>query len=211
RVSSDPLGETHSAGLPPAYVGIDRTTGALIANPPGAPKGSNSFNTTAAEVYWRVALDLRLHNDGRATSFLAGSKLLGDEWRRKGMLAAAYSHAGPPTSKDESDALYSAVLPKLVVENPSFGDSIYATKIAPRYNQNGSYAVWGNGENLDEYRMDWIANALYGRALNDDWSNKAVAPYKERVFDDWRTDPNFNLAPPMPIVPTQPAVQKGAK
>jgi endoglucanase len=211
RVSSDPLGETHSAGLPPAYVGIDRTTGALIANPKGAPNGANSFNLTAAEVYWRVALDLRLHNDGRATSFLRGSNLLGDEWRRKGELAAAYSHAGPPTNKEQNDALYSAVLPKLTVENPSFAESVYATKIAPRYSQNDSYAVWGDGANIDEYRIDWIANALYGRALNDDWSNKAVAPYVEPVFDDWRTDPNFNTTPPESVVPAKPAVEEGAK
>ena len=211
HVSSDPLGETHSAGLPPASVGIDRKTGALIADPLGASKGASDFDTAAAEVYWRVALDLRLHNDGRATSFLQGSKLLGDEWRRKGSLAASYSHAGPPTSQVESDALYSAVLPKLVVENPSFGDSVYATKIAPRYSRSGSYAVWGNGENLDEYRMAWIANALYGRALNDDWSNKAVAPYNEPVFDDWRTDPNFNIAPLSLVVTEQPALKKGAK
>jgi endo-1,4-beta-D-glucanase Y/4-amino-4-deoxy-L-arabinose transferase-like glycosyltransferase len=174
NVTSDPLGGERSAGLPPAYVGIDRATGAYIANPKGAPRGSNTFDAYAAQVYWRIALDARLHDDGRADSYLKASEFLSDEWRRKGELFARYSHDGKPAAQSESLALYSAVLPKLNAQDQSLADALFAAKLVPQYNQDRDHATWGGGANVDEHRMAWLATGLYGRVINDDWSNRAL-------------------------------------
>jgi len=176
RVTSDPLGKDRSAGLPPAYVGIDRATGALIPNPKAAPRNANSFDAYAAQVYWRIALDARLHRDGRAESYLRASSFLSDEWRRKGELFSRYSHDGTPAAQDESLTLYSAVLPKLITQDQEVGDALYSAKLVPAYSQQRDHAVWGSGANIDEHRMAWLATGLYGRAINDDWSNRALRP-----------------------------------
>lgn len=171
RIMSDPLGEERSSGLPPAYVGIDRQTGALIASPKSVPGAGNTFNVYAAEVYWRLALDARLHDDGRATRLLESGSFLAEEWRRKHAIFSAYAHAGRAESQDESFALYAAVLPKIAAENRAVADQIYAAKLLPRYTQTGDRALWGAAVNIDEFRLAWLGNALYGSALNDDWSN----------------------------------------
>ncbi|MEN9936202.1 MAG: hypothetical protein RLZZ387_2781 [Chloroflexota bacterium] len=176
RASRARLGETRSAGLPPAYVGVDRETGALLENPRGAPTTGNTFDVYAAEVYWRLALDARLHDDGRAERLLTASTFLADDWRRSGSLASAYTHRGTREGREESLAFYSAVLPKIAAQSQPDADAIYTTKIATQYRQTRDTAVWGTEESIDTFRLAWLANALYGQELNDDWSNLAPKP-----------------------------------
>jgi endoglucanase len=167
------IGANRSAGLPPAYVGIDRESGALIATGRDLPKDASVFDASAARVYWRIALDARLHDDGRADTFLSASAFLHDEWRRKSELFSRYAHHGQPLARDESFTLYSAVLPKFAYGNQRFDDALYATKIATQYNARRDYALWGDGTSIAEQQLSWLAVGLYGQAINDDWSNKA--------------------------------------
>lgn len=165
-----PLG-VGSVGLPPAYVGIDRTTGAVTISPKGTPSAGDTFDTYAAEVYWRLALDARLHDDGRAAEVLKGSQFLTAEWQRKRAIVSAYDRGGVPASRDESLALYGAVLPAVAAHDQAAADQIYTAKLMARYSQTGEWALWGAGANIDEFRLAWLGNALYGSSLNDDWSN----------------------------------------
>lgn len=64
RAGDDPLGEARSAGLPPAYVAVDRATGALLPPADVQAAGAN-FTAEAAQVFWRVALDARWNGDAR--------------------------------------------------------------------------------------------------------------------------------------------------
>ena len=109
-VSNAALDGQRSAGLPPGVVRIDRETGAI--SPPDLADDTTAFDAEAAQVYWRVALDYRWHEDGRALSFLGASDFLSDEWARKGALAESYAHDGAVLSEGQSLTLYSAVLPK---------------------------------------------------------------------------------------------------
>src|SRR5205085_9883643 len=111
------------------YVGISRSSGAFLPNPTGAPDHGNMFDTTAAQVYWRVGLDAPWHTDGRAGSFLTASRFLHDEWFARGGLVSAYAHGGKPQTTGESLALYSAVLPKFMIEDPAVAHTLYATKL----------------------------------------------------------------------------------
>jgi endoglucanase len=171
RAIRNPLGADRSADLPPAYVGVDRETGALVANPTQAPMSSHTFGVYAAEVYWRLALDARLHDDERADRLLQTGKFLAAEWSGGQAIFSAYERAGRAASHDESFALYSAVLPALAAQDQAVADQVYTTRMMTRYSQTGDWALWGAGTNIDEFRLAWLGNALYGGALNDDWSN----------------------------------------
>ncbi|HMQ32915.1 MAG TPA: glycosyl hydrolase family 8 [Chloroflexaceae bacterium] len=170
-LASGPLpGAGRSAGLPPALVRIDRDTGAMAALP-GQPEEGAGFDASAAQVYWRVALDHRWHGDGRALSYLRASDFLLDEWARKGALAGKYAHSGRVVSDDESLALYSAVLPKFLVESRRAGHTLYATKISTAYTNTPEGMRWGDGKDLAEQRWAWMAAAFYLDALDHSWSN----------------------------------------
>jgi endo-1,4-beta-D-glucanase Y/4-amino-4-deoxy-L-arabinose transferase-like glycosyltransferase len=170
-VSSAPLGAERSAGLPPAYVGIDRTTGEFRANPQGAPAGS-AFDATAAQVYWRVGLDAQWHDDGRADSFLTASRFLRDEWRARGGFVSSYAHDGTPQGQAESLLLESAVLPRLMADDPGAGHALYATKLATAFDQSKNEGQWGNGDDIAQQRWLWLATGLYDNALNYQWPTK---------------------------------------
>lgn len=167
-VSSLPLGGDRAAGLPPAYVGIDRKTGEYIANPPGAPAGSD-FDATAAQVYWRVGLDAQWHDDGRADSYLKASRFLRDEWGARGGFVAEYAHDGTPHGREESLLLESAALPKFLVEDPGAAHALYATKIAHAFNTGNGAALWGDGQDITVQRWAWLATGAYDQALTYQW------------------------------------------
>ncbi|MFP4437411.1 MAG: glycosyl hydrolase family 8 [Chloroflexaceae bacterium] len=171
-VTNDQLGERRSAGLPPAYVGINRADGSLMPNPPAAPTRGNTFDEMAAQVYWRVALDEQWHEEGRATSFLTASRFLHNEWEDKGEMASSYAHTGTPETKTESLVLYSAVLPKFLVEEPQIAHELYATKLAAAFTRTASGNQWGSGTDIAEQRWAWLATGFYNGTLTYEWDNQ---------------------------------------
>jgi endoglucanase len=168
-VSQDPLGEERSAGLPPAYIGINRNTGEFVVNPDGVPADGTSFDEQAAQVYWRVGLDAQWHDDGRADSFLTASRFLHDEWQAKGSLSVHYAHSGKLRSHDDSLLMYSLVLPKFLIEDPEVAHELYGTKLAPAYRQQGSEGLWGDAQDFNQERWAWLASGLYANILTYQW------------------------------------------
>jgi endo-1,4-beta-D-glucanase Y len=168
-ISSAQLGVDPSAGLPPAYLGIDRDSGAFLPNPAGAP-AANNFDEQAAQAYWRVGLDAQWHDDARADRFLTASGFLHDEWQAKGNLAASYSHLGKPQTRAENLILYSAVLPKFMIEDPAAAHQLYATKLTTAFNQGQNEGQWGDGSDIAQQRWAWLATGLYANALQYQWN-----------------------------------------
>ena len=174
-VVNNPLGEERSAGLPPAYVGIDRRTGEVVPNPSGAPTHGNTFDEQAAEVYWRVGLDAQWHDDGRADSFLEASSFLNDEWETKSVLAARYTHMGKPLTQEESLILYSMVLPKFLIEDSESAHELYATKFVTAFAQTHDGGQWGEILDITQERWAWLATGLYTNALQYQWGGATEA------------------------------------
>jgi endo-1,4-beta-D-glucanase Y/4-amino-4-deoxy-L-arabinose transferase-like glycosyltransferase len=170
EVTTDSLGEGQSVGLPPAYVGLDRDTGAILPNPADAPTRSNTFDDYAAQVFWRVGLDAQWHDDARADDFLAASNFLGDEWQANQQFAAAYNHTGQPQSSEANLEMYSAVLPKFLIEDPAIAHEIYATKLATAYTQDRAEGQWTEKPDVSAERWAWLAAGLYSNALNNQWN-----------------------------------------
>jgi endo-1,4-beta-D-glucanase Y/4-amino-4-deoxy-L-arabinose transferase-like glycosyltransferase len=158
-VSNAALDGQRSAGLPPGVVRIDRETGAI--SPPDLADDTTAFDEEAAQLYWRVALDYRWHEDGRALSYLGASNFLSDEWARKGALAESYGHDGAVLSDGESLILYSAVLPKFLTVDAEAGHQLYATRISTAYNHTPDGVRWGDGSSIAEQRWAWMSAAYY--------------------------------------------------
>lgn len=174
-LEATPEGQHASAGLPPAYVGLDRRTGEIIFNPDGAPIRSRDFNGQAAQVYWRVGLEALWHDDERADDFLTASPFLRRQWQRRGDLASAYSLAGRPQTQDESLLLYSASLPKFLIEDPQTAHEVYAAKLAPAFNRKYSQGQWGDGADVMQEQWAWLASGLYANMLQYQWPDDPSA------------------------------------
>lgn len=170
KITFDSLGEERSVGLPPAYVGLDRSTGAILANPSEAPSHGNTFDKYAAQVYWRVGLDARWHDDKRADRFLEASQFLSTEWQANNQFAPAYSHAGRAQSGEAGLMFYGAVLPKLLIEEPELAHQLFATKLATAYIQDRNEGQWGQNSEISQERWAWLAAGLYRNALLYQWN-----------------------------------------
>lgn len=171
NITSSPLGQARSAGLPPTYVAIDRATGEVVAGPAELPENID-FTADAAQVYWRVGLDAQWHDDGRADSFLTASDFLLDEWQLKQSLAAGYAHHGKLEAGEASITMYSAVLPKFLIEDPEAAHALYATKLASAFRTNGDVSRWGASDEVAQQRWAWMATGLYGNALQYSWASE---------------------------------------
>lgn len=169
EVTTDPLGEEQSAGLPPAYVGIDRKTGALEPNPTDVSMLGNTFNEYAAQIYWRVALDAQWHDDERADDYLLTSDFLNDEWENRGEFAQAYTHAGKPLASEAGMIFNSNILSKFLTEDPDIAHEIFATKLAATYVQQDDEGQWGKKPTIAEERWAWLSTGLYYKALPYQW------------------------------------------
>jgi endo-1,4-beta-D-glucanase Y/4-amino-4-deoxy-L-arabinose transferase-like glycosyltransferase len=172
QVTHSSLGEAGSVGLPPAYVGIDRETGALIPNPDGAAAQGNEFDDNAAQVYWRVGLDAQWHEDRRADRFLTASPFPRYEWKTEGKLAASYSHTGRPQTDDESLIMYSVLLPKFLIANPQVAHEVFATQLVTAFTYTENEGQWGDGKDPSQARWAWLATGLYANALQESWDTE---------------------------------------
>ncbi|MGQ9926755.1 MAG: glycosyl hydrolase family 8 [Chloroflexaceae bacterium] len=171
QVSATRLGEERSVGLPPTYVALDRTTGAIRPDQRGLPGMGVAFGDEAALTYWRVALDAHWFDDERSDRYLRSAAFLFDEWQRKGALAGRYGHNGTVQSEEESLLLYSAVLPVFLTQNQPAGHTLYATRIATAYTNTPDGVRWGNGKSVAEQRWAWLSSAFYLDILDYAWED----------------------------------------
>ena len=173
--SSAPLGMTKSAGLPPDWVGLDRTTGKLVPLHLDG-KDSTQYSYDATRTYWRVALDLRWSGDGRANAYLQQAGFLRDEVARKGEVGAVYAHDGRIIDKTPSMVGTAGAMAALLTLDPAAANTLYVNKIVSRPNQGTTGKYWGAPNDLYDQEWTWFATALYGDALPDLWHNAVVTP-----------------------------------
>ena len=166
--SAAALGSDHSAGLPPDWISIDRSSGQVVPLAVDADQ-TTVYGYDAPRAYWRVALDLTWNGDGRAAAYLAQAGFLRDEVRRTGAVRAVYTHAGTVTSEDPSVVGSAGALAALLTLDPEAANRLYADQILG----GADYAVggvhWGNPDDLYAQEWGWFATALYANSLTDIW------------------------------------------
>ncbi len=176
--ASAPLSGGKAAGLPPDWIGLDRTSGKLV------PLKLDQTDTTrygfeAPRAYWRVALDLSWSNDQRAATFLkqAGflrdevNRLLQDGITRKGRVSSIYAHDGSVIQEPTSLVGTAGATGALLTLDPPSANLIYASEIIGGQSRNSQGIYWGQPQDLQTQTWGWFTTALYTGSLVDLWHN----------------------------------------
>jgi len=113
--------------LPPDFmvVGVD---GAL--SPPSDEKLGRTFSFDAVRIFWRVALDCRLHRRPLACRH-PGGDALAEVLKRDGRLVTDYQVDGTRGSDQESLTFYACALPMLDDRAPDLAAVLRQTRLSP--------------------------------------------------------------------------------
>ncbi|MGH2754139.1 MAG: glycosyl hydrolase family 8, partial [Actinomycetota bacterium] len=168
RASEDPLGARRSAGLPPNWVALDPATGALESLDDEFD-GAGHYGYDAARTYWRIALDLRWGDDGRARSYLEQAGFLADEVERNGYVGAVYSHDGDALEPQPSTVSTAGALGALEEIDEAGADELYARAVLGKMDRSAGGSRWGDGTDLYEQEWGWFAVALHGDEIPNLW------------------------------------------
>ena len=165
-----PVDGVRSAGLPPDWIGIDRTTGNLVALPrTDSKEDSSRYGYDAARAYWRVGLDLKWSGDARATAFLSQAQFLDSEVRRTGSIGAVYGHDGTPVVLQPSLVGVAGAVAALLQRDPDVAQTLYAAQISGGFTHDANGAYWGTPTDLNTQQWGWFTTAYYANALPDLW------------------------------------------
>lgn len=177
-ISNAPFGSAKSAGLPPDWIGLDRSSGQY------EPIQLSDGNTTgygyeAPRTYWRVALDLRWSNDGRASSYLKSAGFLRDEVNRlladgithKDRVSAVYKHDGSVVTEPPSMIGTAGAIAALLTLDPNSANTLYAGQLVGGVNRTAQGTFWGDPNDLITQEWGWLTTALYTNTLTDLWTN----------------------------------------
>jgi endoglucanase len=154
-----PLDKGSSAGLPPDWVLMDRTTGEISA--PTTPNLTTNYSYDAMRTTWRLGMDYKWNNEPRAKAALEKMKFLGEQWKEKNVLYATYSHSGEALTQDEVAESYGTALAYFDVADKDQAQAVFDQKIKTLYNQNTN----GWKEPLTYYASNWV---WFGIALHED-------------------------------------------
>lgn len=169
----DALDTERSAGLPPDWTLVNRTTGKMTALASG-PAGT-SFGYDALRIPFRIALDAAWFGNPEAIALLKEFSFLSSEWQSKGKLAASYTHDGAPEFPEESIAMYAGTLGYFLVNDQEAASRIYAEKLLPRYD---AY-TGGWSPELSYYDDNWM---WFGLALYNDQLRNLTARLPSTAF-----------------------------
>ncbi|MDP1624915.1 MAG: glycosyl hydrolase family 8 [bacterium] len=159
-----PLDKESSAHLPPDWVGIDRTTGELVAVPQPTSLTTN-YSYDALRTAWRFALDWQWNGDPRAKDVLKEMSFLAEEWRKKGYIGSSYSHDGTELLRTESPAMYGGSLGYFMVEEPRLAADVYSRTLERLYDPNMS--KWREPLSYYDDNWAWFGVALYHGELRN--------------------------------------------
>jgi endo-1,4-beta-D-glucanase Y len=155
------LGEAKSDGLPPDWVAIDKTNGAMQAVP--SENADTSFGFDALRVPFRVALDATWFQNPQATDLLRSFSFLSSAWNADGQLAASYAHDGSPALTTESAAMYGGTLGYFLASDPEMASTIYREKLLSLYD--ATTGGWSPTLSYYDDNWAWFGIALYNGQL----------------------------------------------
>jgi endo-1,4-beta-D-glucanase Y/4-amino-4-deoxy-L-arabinose transferase-like glycosyltransferase len=170
EASAKALYQEQSAGLPPDWVGIDPGTGELLPVDLGDDRETTVYGFEAPRTFWRIALDLRYFEDGRALSYLDLAGFIHDEIQLKGYTSAVYNEAGDIIQSNPSKVSQAASLSALLTMDPKMANEFFIEQFrhgVTRYTDNT--ISWGDPTDLYDQEWGWFAVALYADALPNLW------------------------------------------
>jgi endo-1,4-beta-D-glucanase Y len=163
RCSSATLDGTVSAGLPPNWCAISRSTGQVVSFP--QIPGADDFGYDAFRVMWRVAVDALWNNEPRARSYLLRHDFLRKRWDSAQRLEAVYGHDGTVVAGYEDPTVYGGDVGTFVVADQPVAARIQQRLLAAFQPQSPPH--FGDPTNYFEQNWVWFGLALAGGALAD--------------------------------------------
>jgi endo-1,4-beta-D-glucanase Y len=97
--------------------------GTVAALPDSSSLGRN-FSFDAMRIFWRVAMDCKLHQNRRACADPARSGVVADLLARDGALFSTYTTSGRVLDETPSVSFYGSVLPALRLHRPRLAESL---------------------------------------------------------------------------------------
>jgi endoglucanase len=157
------LDKTTSSGLPPDWIGINKTTEAVTAA--ASPNLTTNYGFDAMRIPFRIALDYQYSGDQRAKALLDRLYFLGAEWQSKGILASIYNHDGGVVSGEEAPAMYGTALGYFMVSEPNAAEAVYKNKLLVLYSPD--FQDWKKPLPYYDDNWTWFGLALYNHELPD--------------------------------------------
>ena len=115
--------------LLPDFTRLD-ADGAIAALPKGSPLSAD-FSSDGMRIFWRIAIDCRMHRHVRACAEPLRAAHLTDLMARDGALFTRYTASGVPLERTPSYSFYAAVLPYLDLYAPAAARAVDATRLTP--------------------------------------------------------------------------------
>ena len=159
---SSSLETTASDGLPPDWIGIDRTSGAITPLT-GTSGADTNFGFDAMRVPFMLALDDAWFGDPEDRALLSGMTFLSPKWRGFGSIASIYGHDGGEIMSDESSSVYGGTIGFFIVADPTDAASVYERKLLFLYNPGAN--EWKTPLSYYDDNWAWFGIGLYNQLL----------------------------------------------
>lgn len=155
-----PLNVSKSAGLPPDWINLNKTTGAMSI--PSAPNDTN-FGFDALRTPYRIALDYEWFGTPEAKTTLEQMGFLATQWQQNGKLDDTYAHDGTVVTDEEDAAMYGGTIGYFMIADPADAQNVYQQKLQYLFDPDTN--TWK--EPLDYYddNWAWFGIALYNHDL----------------------------------------------
>ncbi len=160
---TDPLDKETSAGIPPDWIQVHRTTGALSAMT--SPDHTTNYGYDAMRTPWRIALDWKWNADPRAKALLDQMSFLGTQWQTEGIIYANHGHDGSIRSHYEAPALYGGSMGYFLVSDPQHAREVYREKLLILFDPDTN--TWRAPLSYYDANWVWFGMALYNDQLPD--------------------------------------------
>ncbi len=164
RAIDQPIDKTTSAKLPPDWIQLNKTTGAISA-PTGDPNLTTNYGYDAMRLSWRLALDYQWNKDERAKSTLEKMSFLNKTWHESGKIYSTYTHDGKVVKNHEVAEAYATALANFTITNPSLANEVYDKKLKTLYDQNTN--SWAGDMTYYGDNWTWFAIALHDKKLDN--------------------------------------------
>jgi endoglucanase len=161
--TTSPLGGDASAGLPPNWCSLDRSTGDVVPFP--QVQDANSYGFDAFRVMWRVALDVRWNRSTAGRDYLTRNDYLRRQWSAHRSLASVYHHDGSVEESSENVAVYGGSIGSFVVASPTEAQTIARDKLLGAFGRQASDSWWGERGNYYSQNWAWFGVALVAGQL----------------------------------------------
>jgi endoglucanase len=159
------LDKPSSAGLPPDWVAIDKTTGVLYAPSSTTQTLTTNYSYDALRTPWRLALDWQWYKEPRAKASLDNFSELNNSWQKDQVLYTAYTHDGQRLSSLETPAMYGGSIGYFITAQPQEAKNIYQQKLITLYNPDSQ--SWNKEMSYYDDNWSWFGLALYNNTLTN--------------------------------------------